>query len=286
MSDSEIAALKAQIRNRPRVTDLAQRRADSDARGRAFGVPQGVTIATDYNDFVRPRETPDIATMNHAHSTHYTDHPDPAIQYVLRGWGTSPDQPARHDLQYRDVRVRNVPTNIRTWNGATERHGNSIFVFEISGLCIAHLGHLHHTLTQQQLDEIGRVDVVMAPVDGSVTLDLDGMIEVLQALQAPLVIPMHYFGMVSLRRFLDALGGKSYDVETSERSSIVVSKATLPAGPIAFVSQSGAFGNAAMAALAEARIGMSKLASVGNMADLNHALIFRYLKDDPQTNVI
>ncbi|MBN8928078.1 MAG: alpha/beta hydrolase, partial [Rhodospirillales bacterium] len=45
MSDSEIAALKAQIRNRPRVTDLAQRRADSDARGRAFGVPQGVTIA-------------------------------------------------------------------------------------------------------------------------------------------------------------------------------------------------------------------------------------------------
>ncbi|OJY47025.1 MAG: hypothetical protein BGP08_03190 [Rhizobiales bacterium 64-17] len=65
-----------------------------------------------------------------------------------------------------------------------------------------------------------------------------------------------------------------------------VAKATLPAGPIAFVSQSGAFGNAAMAALAEARIGMSKLASVGNMADLNHALIFRYLKDDPQTNVI
>ncbi|HWL30985.1 MAG TPA: MBL fold metallo-hydrolase [Xanthobacteraceae bacterium] len=193
--------------------------------------PQGVTIATDYNDYVRPHATPDIATMNHAHSTHYTDHPDPAIRYVLRGWGTSPDQPARHDLQYRDVRVRNVPTNIRTWNGGTERHGNSIFILEISGLCIAHLGHLHHTLTQQQLDEIGRVDVVMAPVDGSVTLDLDGMVEVLQALQAPLVIPMHYFGMVSLRRFLDALGGKSYDVETSERSSILVSKATLPAKP-------------------------------------------------------
>jgi len=193
--------------------------------------PQGVTIATDYNDFVRPREAPDIATMNHAHSTHYTDHPDPAIRSVLRGWGPSPDQPARHDLQVRDVRVRNVPTNIRTWNGGTERHGNSIFIFEVSGLCIAHLGHLHHTLTQQQLDEIGRVDVVMAPVDGSVTLDLAGMVEVLQALQAPLIIPMHYFGMASLRRFLDALGERSYDVETGERSSIVLSKASLPAKP-------------------------------------------------------
>ncbi len=65
-----------------------------------------------------------------------------------------------------------------------------------------------------------------------------------------------------------------------------VAKATLPAGPIAFVSQSGAFGNAAMAALEQARVGMSKLASVGNMADLTHADLFLYLADDPETKVI
>ncbi|HEY7246762.1 MAG TPA: MBL fold metallo-hydrolase, partial [Xanthobacteraceae bacterium] len=46
--------------------------------------PQLVRIATDYNDYVRPPVLPDIITMNHAHSTHYTDHPDPAIQHVLR----------------------------------------------------------------------------------------------------------------------------------------------------------------------------------------------------------
>src|SRR5690348_14027525 len=127
--------------------------------------PRLVRIATDYNDYVRPPVMPDIVTMNHAHSTHYTDHPDPAIKYVLRGWGPSPDQPARHDLTYQDVRVRNVPTNIRDWiNGGTERHGNSIFIFETAQMCIAHLGHLHHTLNQQQLNEIGRVDVVMVPV--------------------------------------------------------------------------------------------------------------------------
>ena len=106
--------------------------------------------------------------------------------------GRRPDQPARHDVTLKDVRVRNVPTNIRDWRGGTERHGNSIFIYEMANMCIAHLGHLHHTLNQQQLDEIGRVDVVFVPVDGNMTLDLEGMIEVLQALKAPLMIPMHY----------------------------------------------------------------------------------------------
>src|SRR5262249_46095644 len=62
--------------------------------------------------------------------------------------------------------------------------------------------------------------------------------------------------------------------------------AVLEAGPIAFISQSGAFGNAAIAALRNARIGLSKLASIGNMADLSHAHLFRYFADDPETSVI
>jgi L-ascorbate metabolism protein UlaG (beta-lactamase superfamily) len=197
--------------------------------------PHGVKIATDYNDYVRPRVVPDIVTMNHAHGTHYTDYPDPAIKQVLRGWGPNPDAPARHDVQFDDVRVRNVPTNIRDWSGGTERHGNSIFVFEIANLCIAHLGHLHHTLTQEQLNEIGRVDVVLVPVDGSYTLDLAGMIEVLQSLKAPLMIPMHYFSRTSLQRFLDRFGETAAKVEFSAAPSVVVSKTALPAEPTMLV---------------------------------------------------
>ena len=128
------------------------------------------------------------------------------------------------------MRVRNVPTNIRSWSGGTERYGNSIFIFEIANLCIAHLGHLHHTLTQQQLNEIGRVDVVMAPVDGSYTLDLDGMMEVLTALKAPLILPMHYFGQYTLDRFLSR-ARQNWDVEIAEIPSLVVSKTTLPTRP-------------------------------------------------------
>src|SRR5580692_1600411 len=192
--------------------------------------PELVRIATDYNDYVRPPVLPDIATMNHAHDTHYTDNPDPAIKYVLRGWGPSENEPANWDVKYKDVRVRNVPTNIRNWAGGTERYGNSIFIFEIANLCIAHLGHLHHTLTQPQLDAIGRIDVVMAPVDGNYTLDLDGMMEVLTALKAPLIIPMHFFGWYTLDRFLQR-AQEQWPVERADVPSLVVSKATLPKTP-------------------------------------------------------
>jgi L-ascorbate metabolism protein UlaG (beta-lactamase superfamily) len=191
--------------------------------------PKLVRIATDYNDYVRPPLVPDIVTMNHAHTTHYTERPDPGIKHVLRGWRDD-GKPAVFDLSYKDVHIRNVVTNIRDWNGGTERNGNSIFVFEVGNLCVAHLGHLHHTLTQQQLDQLGRVDVVMVPVDGSWTLDLEGMLEVVQSLKAPLMIPMHYFSISTLNRFLDRVRDK-YQIDYSETPSFVVSRATLPTTP-------------------------------------------------------
>jgi L-ascorbate metabolism protein UlaG (beta-lactamase superfamily) len=191
--------------------------------------PKLVRIATDYNDYVRPVVLPDIITMNRAHSTHYTDRPDPGIKFVLRGWKED-GRPTDHDVNVQDVRVRSVATNIRDWGGGTLRHGNSIFIFEVANLCIAHLGHLHHTLTQQQLNEIGRVDVVLVPVDGSYTLDLEGMVEVLQALKARLMIPMHFFSTYTLDRFL-ARVRQNFEVELKDIPSIVLSKHTLPAKP-------------------------------------------------------
>ena len=191
--------------------------------------PRLVRIATDYNDYLKPPMLPDIVTMNHAHTTHYTDAPDPSIRFVLRGWNDD-GSPAHHDISFQDVRVRNVPTNIRDWAGGTERHGNSIFLFEVAQLCIAHLGHLHHTLTKPQLDDIGRLDVVLAPVDGTYTLDLDGMMEVLHALKAPLTIPMHYFSAFTLERFLDRARA-NWEVEINETPSIRLSRGNLPKHP-------------------------------------------------------
>ena len=189
----------------------------------------GATIATDYNDYVRPQLVPDIATMNRAHNTHYTNFPDPNIKHVLKGWSDG-GGPVKHDLTYSDVRVRNVVTNIRDWAGGAIAHGNSIFVFEIAGLCIGHLGHLHHTLTEQQVGQIGQLDVVLVPVDGSYTMDVAGMVEVLRTLRARLIMPMHYFNPYTLERFIERIRG-DFPVEMSDTATIVVSQATLPAEP-------------------------------------------------------
>jgi L-ascorbate metabolism protein UlaG (beta-lactamase superfamily) len=189
----------------------------------------GVKVATDYNDHVRPDVTPDIITMNRAHSTHYSQAPDPNIRAILRGWNPN-GGPARHDVQLGDVRIRNVATNIRDWSGGTERDGNSIFVFEVADLCIAHLGHLHHTLTPEHLKQLGRIDVALVPVDGSYTLDIDGMMEVLSALSPRVVIPMHFFGSSTLARFLSRVEER-FEVTRSASPSLVLSRDTLPARP-------------------------------------------------------
>jgi L-ascorbate metabolism protein UlaG (beta-lactamase superfamily) len=72
--------------------------------------------------------------------------------------------------------------------------------------------------------------VVFVPVDGSYTLDLEGMMQVLTSLKAPLMIPMHYFSRYTLERFLTR-AREQWDVELAETPSLVVSKATLPARP-------------------------------------------------------
>jgi L-ascorbate metabolism protein UlaG (beta-lactamase superfamily) len=191
--------------------------------------PQGVRIATDYNDGTRPPVTPDVATMNKAHSTHFSYHPDPAIKHVLRGWNPA-GGPAYHDLTVQDVRIRNVSTNIRSYGGATEYDGNSIFVFETAQLCIAHLGHLHHTLSPEHLKKLGRIDVVLVPVDGGYTLETFDMMEVLHTINAPLMIPMHFFGPSTLNRFLGS-AREHFPVEFSDTAAVTLSRTTLPKSP-------------------------------------------------------
>ena len=88
----------------------------------------GVIIATDYAGFAG-QATPKVVTMNRAHSTHYTDFPDPAIAHVLRGWNPA-GGPAKHHLHVKDLMVRNVSTDIRGWSSTVEPDGNSIFIYE------------------------------------------------------------------------------------------------------------------------------------------------------------
>jgi L-ascorbate metabolism protein UlaG (beta-lactamase superfamily) len=187
--------------------------------------PSGVRIVTDYNDAIRAPATPDIVTMNNAHPTHYSDTVEPGVKYVLRGWDPGGGV-ATHRLEYRDVRIHNVPTNLREFGG-TGYNGNSIFVFDIADLCIAHLGHLHHTLTPAHLAELGSIDIVMVPIDGVWTLNQEAMIDVLQQIKPKIVIPMHIFARATLDKFLARIGDL-YAVRNASGGTVVLSRAELP----------------------------------------------------------
>ncbi|RFC62135.1 Zn-dependent hydrolase [Fulvimarina endophytica] len=191
--------------------------------------PEGVTVATDYAGY-SGEFMPDIVTMNKAHSSHFTLYPDPAIAHVLPGWNPAGGA-ARHRLTEGDVYVRNVPTDIRGYDGM-EPDGNSIFVFETGGLCIGHLGHLHHLLTEEDYSAIGRLDIVMVPVDGGMTMSQAGMGEIAERLRSSIVLPMHRF-RGPIERFLDKL--PDFAVERPASRSISVSPATLPRQPTVIV---------------------------------------------------
>ncbi len=188
-----------------------------------------VSAVTDFSGYIGNVDfLPDVVTMNHAHGTHWTANPDPAISHVLRGWSEE-GEAARHRLDLGELLVRNVPTDIRGRMGGVEPDGNSIFVFETAGLCIGHLGHLHHEPTDEDYALLGRMDVVMVPVDGGLTLDHPTLVRTLDRLRARIVIPMHWFGEPTLEAFLREMEDEAgYRVERRAESDLVLTLGDLP----------------------------------------------------------
>ena len=195
----------------------------------------GVTAVTDYNGYIRPAFIPDVVTMNNAHSTHYTPNPEPAITHVLRGWDPAGGV-AHHDIVFRDLRVRNLPTNVRQIGG-TRYNGNSIFIFEAEDLCIAHLGHLHHRLTDQDLGALGEIDVLLAPIDGAWTMAQGLMAEVVGQIRPAIVIPMHYTAGGLTERFARLIAGR-YETVYSDSPTLTVSRRNLPWGKMVVLPSS------------------------------------------------
>jgi L-ascorbate metabolism protein UlaG (beta-lactamase superfamily) len=199
--------------------------------------PGGLRIATDYNGAYRTGRLPEIVTMNRAHGTHYTLFPDSRIAHVLHGWGDD-GKPAHVRLRVGDVAVRNVTTDIRRYFGDDSgaqmlKDGNSIFIFEVAGLCIGHLGHLHHKLDDSHFAAIGRLDVVMVPIDGTYTMSLDGVSDITRRLRASVVLPMHRFA-TPLDDFMRRIG-QDFAVDMRSERSLRISRDSLPGAPTVII---------------------------------------------------
>ncbi len=196
--------------------------------------PGGLSVATDYTGYTGPALfLPTAVTMNHAHSSHWTAFVDPGIPHVLPGWGEF-GKGIEHYLDLGEMLIRNVSTDIRSGFGGVEKSGNSIFIFEVEGLCIGHLGHLHHEPSDEQYAALGRLDVVMAAVDGGLTVPVAVMTRIVKRLKSSIVIPMHWFGRSTLDRFLVAMSDE-FDILRTGETSLEVSLRTLPSRPTIIV---------------------------------------------------
>src|SRR5262249_31774761 len=227
----------------PRAIPVSLRHADagSDQVAITYGghstyfidTPGGVRIATDYSGAYQTGRLPDVVTMNRPHPPHYTMFPDRRIPHVLQGWGDN-GEPAKISERIGDVLIRNVTTDIRRFYGDTSgndmiKDGNSIFIFEVAGLCIGHLGHLHVRLDDTHFAAIGRLDIVMVPIDGAYTMSLDGISEITRRLRASVVLPMHRFA-TPLQEFMERIG-KDFEIDRRSERTLRISRDTLPGTP-------------------------------------------------------
>jgi len=230
----------------PRVMSVAFRQATAAAEVEityaghstyTIDTPGGLRIATDYSGAYQVGRLPDVATMNRAHSTHYTLFPDKRIPHVLHGWSED-GKPAIVSERIGDTFIRNVTTDIRRYFGDDSgtdmiRDGNSIFIFEVAGLCIGHLGHLHHKLDETHFAQIGRLDIVMVPIDGTYTMSLDGVSEITKRLRASVVLPMHRFA-TPLDEFMHLIG-RQFEIDRRSERSFRMSRDALPTTPTVII---------------------------------------------------
>jgi L-ascorbate metabolism protein UlaG (beta-lactamase superfamily) len=73
-----------------------------------------------------------------------------------------------------------------------ERGNNLIFVIEADGLRLAHMGDLGHTLSDDLIKKMGKIDVILVPVGGFYTIDADEAGKVVKDLNPRITIPMHF----------------------------------------------------------------------------------------------
>jgi L-ascorbate metabolism protein UlaG (beta-lactamase superfamily) len=136
-----------------------------------------------------PVEGVDVITITHEHGDHNYVQMATGNPLIIRG--LTQDGFAKIDQTVKNVRIRTVPSYHDAEKGAL-RGRNAVFVFEMPGLRIAHLGDLGHKLDAAEASAIGPVDVLMTPVAGGPTIDPKTAVEVIDQLQAKIVIPMHY----------------------------------------------------------------------------------------------
>lgn len=122
---------------------------------------------------------------------------------------------------HKDIGISGVLTCHDKVQGA-RRGSNVVFTFDVDGLRVCHCGDLGHVLRPEQVEAIGKVDVLMLPVGGTFVINAAEALQVRSQLQPAITIPMHYrtralglFGLAFARvdKFLRLAGEPAREVQ-------------------------------------------------------------------------
>ena len=178
-----------------------------------------------------PHVEADIVTVSH-------NHPDHNNVSALRGTPFVVDSPGEYELK------GTVILGIDSFHDNKEGHErgiNTIFIIEAEDMRVCHLGDLgQKELTDEQLDKIEEVDILMIPIGGVYTIDSEEAALIINQIEPRIVIPMHYRipglniklqaadaflkEMGAEKQVVDQLAIKKNDLPKEEEMKVVVMK--------------------------------------------------------------
>ena len=122
----------------------------------------------------------DGALVSHDHADHNYVQGLTGNPRVIKGAGS-----------IKNIEIKGIKTFHDETDGS-ERGTNLIFIIKVDGITICFCGDLGHQLSDKQIDEAGKIDILLVPVGGFFTLDSDGASQLVDTLKPKIVIPMHY----------------------------------------------------------------------------------------------
>jgi L-ascorbate metabolism protein UlaG (beta-lactamase superfamily) len=179
-----------------------------------------------------PKLTADILAITHDHESHNNVAAVDGDPHVF-DW---PGEYEKRGILMTVVSAFHYPQSDE--EGAT-RGRNNLFHFEIDGFRVCHLGDLGHKLTDEMIEMLGDVDILMVPVGGGTTIDHKKAHEVVEQIDPRVVIPMHYKinglkrdDMAGIAEFLKEVGSHEESLENYK----IKSRSDLPEETTAFVT--------------------------------------------------
>ncbi len=211
--------------------------------GHAFFVvtsPEGIRVALDpFGDigYAVPEAAADVVTVSHEHGDHNGADRLAGSPVVLRGLKAGGADWNSISYRTKDVRITALPAYHDDVQGR-KRGLNTIFIVETSGLRLAHLSDIGHTLSEATVKAMGRIDVLLIPVGGKFSIDGRQARGIMSRLRPSITSPIHYKTPVTAAwpiedesAFLSGLK----NVRRLEMLTITLTPETLPTEPEVWV---------------------------------------------------